>query len=242
MAKGKILVVDDDPDFVAYTRTVLESDCYEVVSAGNSDQGLRVLAQEKPDLVILDVIMSSVLDGLSMSQRMAEDVMYRHVPILMSPRSPTTITWRFSRQTRASILTLSSPSRSRHGNCSDRWENCCRHPLQVKRTSLQTVNPVACGAQKICRAGIQSAHAQRAGGGCNAPENQGRRGNEERLPGKHQRPGSQGSARDRGSHPGCSRPAKDKRPVCRAGHRPSSAGPDGAVRGSRRPVGEPGRD
>ena len=73
MTKGKILIVDDDPDFVSYTRTVLESDGYEVVSAGNSDQGLRVLAQEKPDLVVLDVIMSSVLDGLSMSQRMAED-------------------------------------------------------------------------------------------------------------------------------------------------------------------------
>jgi CheY-like chemotaxis protein len=83
MSKAKILVVDDDPDFVAYTRTVLESEGYEVANAGNSDQGLRVLAQEKPDLVILDVIMSSVLDGLSMSQRMAEDAMYRHVPILM---------------------------------------------------------------------------------------------------------------------------------------------------------------
>ncbi len=83
MPKAKILIVDDDPDFVVYTRTVLESEGYAVVSAGNSDQGLRVLAQEKPDLVILDVIMSSVLDGLSMSQRMAEDAEYRHVPIIM---------------------------------------------------------------------------------------------------------------------------------------------------------------
>ena len=83
MAKAKILVVDDDPDFVSYTRTVLESEDYEVVSAGNSDQGLRVLGQEQPDLVILDVIMSSVLDGLSMSQRMAEHAAFRHVPIIM---------------------------------------------------------------------------------------------------------------------------------------------------------------
>ena len=83
MSKAKILVVDDDPDFVVYTRTILESEDYAVVSAGNSDQGLRVLAQEKPDLVILDVIMSSVLDGLSMSQRMAEDAVFRHVPIIM---------------------------------------------------------------------------------------------------------------------------------------------------------------
>ena len=83
MPKAKILIVDDDPDFVSYTRTVLESEGYEVVSAGNSDQGLRMLAQERPDLVVLDVIMSSVLDGLNMSQKMAENAMYQHVPIIM---------------------------------------------------------------------------------------------------------------------------------------------------------------
>ena len=83
MSKAKILIVDDDPDFVSYTRTVLESDGYDVVSAGNGDQGLRMLAQEQPDLVVLDVIMSSVLDGLNMSQRMAESAVFRHVPIIM---------------------------------------------------------------------------------------------------------------------------------------------------------------
>ncbi len=83
MSKAKILIVDDDPDFVEYTRTVLETASYQVVSAGNSDQGMRVLSREKPDLVVLDVIMSSILDGLSMSQRMAEDPELRDVPIVM---------------------------------------------------------------------------------------------------------------------------------------------------------------
>lgn len=83
MAKARILVVDDDPDFVEYTRTVLENADYQVVSAGNSDQGMRVLVREKPDLVVLDVIMTSVLDGLSMSQRMADDPDLKHVPIVM---------------------------------------------------------------------------------------------------------------------------------------------------------------
>lgn len=83
MPKAKILVVDDDPDFVEYMRTVLESSDYKVVSAGNSEQGMLALAREKPDLVVLDVIMSSVLDGLSMSQRMAEDPDLKHVPVVM---------------------------------------------------------------------------------------------------------------------------------------------------------------
>lgn len=83
MPKAKILIVDDDPDFVEYLRTVLESVDYKVVSAGNSDQGMLTVVREKPDLVILDVIMSSVLDGLNMSQRMADNPDLKHVPIVM---------------------------------------------------------------------------------------------------------------------------------------------------------------
>ncbi len=83
MPKAKILIVDDDPDFVEYLRTVLESVEYKIVSAGNSDQGMLMLLREKPDLVVLDVIMSSILDGLSMSQRMADDPDLKHIPIVM---------------------------------------------------------------------------------------------------------------------------------------------------------------
>jgi hypothetical protein len=121
-------VVDDDPDFVSYTRTVLESEGYSVVSAGNSDQGLRVLAQEKPDLVVLDVIMSSVLDGLSMSQRMAEDALYRHLP------TPTT--WRSFPPTIISTLMPLSPSRLRPRSCCARWAGC----WQVIQNSSQIVS------------------------------------------------------------------------------------------------------
>lgn len=83
MPKAKILIVDDDPDFVEYTRTVLENSDYRVISAGDSDQGMLVLTRDKPDLVVLDVIMSSVLDGLSMSQRMADDPDLKDVPVVM---------------------------------------------------------------------------------------------------------------------------------------------------------------
>ena len=80
---AKILVVDDDPDFVESMRLILEPHGYEVVSAANSEQGLRTVEQETPDLVILDVIMSTVLDGLRMSQQMREDIAHRQIPILM---------------------------------------------------------------------------------------------------------------------------------------------------------------
>lgn len=83
MPKTKILVVDDDVDFVTFTKTVLEQSGYELISAGNSKHGMTMLAREKPDLVILDVIMSSVLDGLAMSRLMKEDQSYKHIPIIM---------------------------------------------------------------------------------------------------------------------------------------------------------------
>ena len=79
----RILVVDDDPDFVDTTRMVLESAGYQVISAADGDQGLRQVRQAKPDLVILDVIMKTVLDGLTMSQEMAKDPEQYDIPILM---------------------------------------------------------------------------------------------------------------------------------------------------------------
>jgi CheY-like chemotaxis protein len=79
----KILVVDDDPDFVEATRIVLEQAGYAVVSAANGDESLEVIGQENPDLVILDVIMSSILDGLNVSQQLRDDPAHKDTPIIM---------------------------------------------------------------------------------------------------------------------------------------------------------------
>ncbi len=79
----KILIVDDDPDFVESTRMILETAGYQTVSAANGDQGLRMLAAEKPDLVVLDVIMSTVLDGLAMSRQMTLNPAFKEIPVLM---------------------------------------------------------------------------------------------------------------------------------------------------------------
>ena len=79
----RILIVDDDPDFVETTRLVLESAGYEVLSASNGAEGLRQVTTHQPDLVILDVIMASVLDGLNLSRQMADNPLLHDIPILM---------------------------------------------------------------------------------------------------------------------------------------------------------------
>jgi len=53
----RILVIDDDPNIHAVVRKVFESKSYQVISAFDGDTGLQKVVEEKPDLIILDVIM-----------------------------------------------------------------------------------------------------------------------------------------------------------------------------------------
>jgi CheY-like chemotaxis protein len=80
---ARILVVDDDPDFVAATRIVLEREGHVVVSAANSSEALECIAEDTPDLVVLDVIMSTVLDGLQVSQELERHTDTSSIPIIM---------------------------------------------------------------------------------------------------------------------------------------------------------------
>ena len=80
---GRILVVDDDPDFVEITTRILGTAGYETVTAANGAQALAAMRQQKPDLVLLDIMMSTVLDGLSVSEEMQADADLRDVPVIM---------------------------------------------------------------------------------------------------------------------------------------------------------------
>ena len=80
---AKILVVDDDPDFVRATKLVLEKNGHEVISASSGDTGFRRAKEDHPAMVVLDVIMDTVLDGLSVTQRMHDDAELQDIPIIM---------------------------------------------------------------------------------------------------------------------------------------------------------------
>jgi len=79
----KILVVDDDPDFVEYTRIVLESRGYEVESAATTELALCLMREDKPDVALLDVMMSYVLDGLNLTRQIRDDPQLRDIPLIM---------------------------------------------------------------------------------------------------------------------------------------------------------------
>ena len=78
---SKILIVDDDPDMVDAGRIVLEAKGYEVVSAANVSQGMSVLEEAKPDLMILDVMMEEPDDGIRMARQVRRKGF--DLPILM---------------------------------------------------------------------------------------------------------------------------------------------------------------
>lgn len=84
MAEQKqILVIDDDPDFLNYVKIVLLANNHIVRTASTTTEGLELMRQQAPDLVILDVMMSYVLDGWSVCREMYFDPTLREIPILL---------------------------------------------------------------------------------------------------------------------------------------------------------------
>jgi len=80
--RAKILLIDDDPDFVEATKVVLESRPYEIITALGGEEGLKKAREEKPDLVLLDVIMPDI-DGFQVCQQLKKDLQLSQIPVIM---------------------------------------------------------------------------------------------------------------------------------------------------------------
>jgi len=80
--KVKILLIDDDADFVEATKIVLESKSYQVIVANEGEEGLQKAREENPDLIILDIIMP-VKDGFTTAEQLKADPHLGKIPILM---------------------------------------------------------------------------------------------------------------------------------------------------------------
>jgi len=83
MENAKILVVDDDQDIRDSLQSMLEGQQYTVVTAADRMEGMEKINTEKPDLVILDVMMSTWQDGFEMARELKKDPQLKNMPILM---------------------------------------------------------------------------------------------------------------------------------------------------------------
>jgi len=80
--KRKILIIDDDPDFVEAIKKILETASYQVESASNAKEGWEKIIQFQPNLICMDIMMETLTDGFLMSQDIKNHSDFHHIPIL----------------------------------------------------------------------------------------------------------------------------------------------------------------
>jgi CheY-like chemotaxis protein len=78
---SKILIIYDDVDLVAVEKAVLQREGYKVVIAGNGEEGLSQARKEKPDLIILDIVMP-VMDGYLFADQFNKDASISKIPVV----------------------------------------------------------------------------------------------------------------------------------------------------------------
>jgi len=83
MSTQKILIIDDDPDFVEVTKVLLETKQYDVSAAYDPEEGFAKLEEETPDALILDVMMGKGADGFLVARKIRKDPRFDKMPILM---------------------------------------------------------------------------------------------------------------------------------------------------------------
>ena len=92
----KIVLIDDDVDFVEINKNLLEKEGFEVEVAYDGEEGLKKLKSDIPDLVILDVMMNTADEGFNVARAIREDDSLKKMPILMlSSINKTEESWQF---------------------------------------------------------------------------------------------------------------------------------------------------
>jgi len=80
---AKILLIDDDPDFIEINTVVLKKSGFEVISAYNGKQGFEKAKLEKPDLIILDVMMTDRTEGFYTARQLRSEEATKSTPLIL---------------------------------------------------------------------------------------------------------------------------------------------------------------
>jgi signal transduction histidine kinase/CheY-like chemotaxis protein len=78
----RLLVVDDDPGVVDIVRQLLEDEPYEIRSASDGQEALQALARERPDIILLDLLMPR-LDGFGVIEQLEQEPLYSDIPVIV---------------------------------------------------------------------------------------------------------------------------------------------------------------
>jgi CheY-like chemotaxis protein len=80
---AKILIIDDDADLAESMKAVLESKHHWVICARSGEEGLAKTRAERPELIILDVMMETTDKGFDVARELKKDDLSKNIPILM---------------------------------------------------------------------------------------------------------------------------------------------------------------
>lgn len=78
---AKIAIIDDDPDILDASTLILQSKGYDAITATNPDDGYKIIKEQNPDLIILDVMMNEPDDGFFLAQKLRREKI--ETPIIM---------------------------------------------------------------------------------------------------------------------------------------------------------------
>ena len=81
--KKKVLLVDDDADFVLSTKAVLEQEGFEVATARNGEECMRRVKADQPDVILLDMMMETWSEGTDVAERLKKSVVTKGIPIIL---------------------------------------------------------------------------------------------------------------------------------------------------------------
>lgn len=80
--KGKILIIEDEEVLVNMYETKFISEGYEVIKANNGEEGLKKTTEEKPDIILLDIILPKI-DGFMVLKKIKADESVKNIPIIL---------------------------------------------------------------------------------------------------------------------------------------------------------------
>ena len=81
--KKKILVIDDDPQFVSNMKQLLEANSYKVITASNGKEGVEIAEKELPDLITIDVMMETWDEGFKVVNKLRENEKISNIPRIL---------------------------------------------------------------------------------------------------------------------------------------------------------------
>ena len=82
-AQKRLIIIDDDPDFVSGIKSILEKAEYKVDAAYNPKDGFQALQTGQYDLLLLDIMMGRGAEGIALARKISKDAKLRKMPVLI---------------------------------------------------------------------------------------------------------------------------------------------------------------